>query len=161
MNNLKVIRYIPIRVSPQIIFSSERLGIHHIELHPENYKNIKIAAEKRLQFFLDFLANSLQCRSQQLLSYFGEAKSHRCGICNVCKRKSEVKVNDIEFEMISAFIEKELKATKLHLYELAARTSKFNEDDVIATLQWLIDNNKVVRAKDESLFWHDQLDINF
>ena len=161
LDNLKVIKYIPIKRSPQIVFTSNRLGLKNIELNQENYKNLKISAEKRLQALLDFLSNSLQCRSQQLLSYFGETKSQRCGICDVCSRKSEVLVNDIEFELFSNFIKEELSHDNLHLYELIARTSKFNENDVIATLQWLIDNQKVIRTKDETLQWYDQLDIGF
>lgn len=161
LDNLKVIKYIPVKLSPQIVFTSERLGLKNIELHQDNYKHLKIAAEKRLQSLLDFLSNSLQCRSQQLLSYFGEKKSQRCGICDVCSRKSEVMVNDIEFELISNFIKEELSHNNLHLYELVARTAKFNENDVIATLQWLIDNNKVLRTKEETLLWHDQLAIGF
>lgn len=161
LDNLKVIKYIPVKISPQIVFTSERLGLKNIELQQDNYKNLKIAAEKRLQSLLDFLSNSLQCRSQQLLSYFGEKKSQRCSICDVCSRKSEVMVNDIEFELISNFIKEELSRDNLHLYELVARTAKFNENDVIATLQWLIDNNKVIRTKEETLLWHDQLDIGF
>lgn len=161
LDNLKVIKYIPVKLSPQIVFTSERLGLKNIELHQDNYKHLKIAAEKRLQSLLDFLSNSLQCRSQQLLSYFGEKKSQRCGICDVCSRKSEVMVNDIEFELISNFIKEELSHNNLHLYELVARTAKFNENDVIATLQWLIDNNKVLRTKEETLLWYDQLAIGF
>lgn len=161
LSKLKVLKYIPIRVNPQIVFTSERLNIKNIELQQDNYKNLKISSEKRLQALLDFLSNSLQCRSQQLLTYFGETKSQRCGICDVCKRKSEVKINDIEFENISNFIKEELLQENLHLYELIARTSKFNENDVIATLQWLIDHHKVIRSKNETLMWHDQLNIGF
>ena len=161
LDNLKVLKYIPVKLSPQIVFTSERLGIKNIQLEQDNYKNIKIAAEKRLQSLLNFLSNSMQCRSQQLLAYFGEPKSMRCGICDVCNRKSELTVNDIEFSRINNFLEKELKFDSLHLYELIARTGKFNEDDVISTLQWLIDNNKIIRSKDESLKWNEQLDIGF
>ena len=161
LDNLKVLKYIPVKLSPQIVFTSERLGIKNIELEQDNYKNLKIAAEKRLQSLLNFLSNSLQCRSQQLLAYFGEPKSMRCGICDVCSRKSELTVNDIEFSRINTFIEKELKHDSLHLYELIARTGKFKEDDVISTLQWLIDNKKILRSKDESLRWNEQLDIGF
>jgi ATP-dependent DNA helicase RecQ len=161
LHKLKILKYLPIRTSPQIVFTSERLGIKNIELQQVNYINQKNSSEKRLQALLDFLSNSLQCRSQQLLSYFGETKSQRCGICDVCNRKSEVKVNDIEFDLISKFIKESLKQENLHLYELVAKTSKFNENNVIATLQWLIEHNKVVRTKDETLLWHEQLDIGF
>ncbi|PLX04662.1 MAG: RecQ family ATP-dependent DNA helicase [Marinilabiliales bacterium] len=161
LHNLKVIKYIPVRISPQIVLTSNRLGLKNIEFTQENYINIKKSSEKRLQSLLDFLSNSMQCRSQQLLSYFGETKSQRCGICDVCRKKSEVKLNDIEFEAISAFIKEELQQEKLHLYELVARCSKFNENQVLAAIQWLIDNKKIIRSKDEKLNWHDQLDISF
>lgn len=161
LNKLNVLKYIPVKLSPQIVFTSDRLGVKNIELEQDNYKKLKNAAEIRLQSLLNFISNSLQCRSQQLLSYFGEPKSIRCGICDVCKRKSEVMINDIEFSRISSFIEEELKQDSLHLYELVARMAKFNENDVISTLQWLIDNNKVIRSKDESLNWNEQLDIGF
>ena len=161
LDNLNILKYIPVKVLPQIVFTSERLSINNLELEQDNYKNLKLAAEKRLQSFLNFLSNSIQCRSQQLLAYFGEEKSQRCGICDVCSRKSELRVNDIEFELISKLIKEQLNQDNLHLYELIAKTTKFNEDDVISTLQWLIDNKKVIRTKDETLLWHDQLDIGF
>ncbi len=161
LDNLKVIKYIPVNLSPQIVFTSERLGLKNIELEQDNYKKLKKAAEVRLQALLDFLSNSMQCRSQQLLAYFGETNSQRCGICDVCTQKQKSNVNDVEFKLISDFIEEEIKQDNLHLYELVARTKKFNEDDVISTLQWLIDNNKVIRLKDETLQWNEQLNIGF
>ena len=161
LDNLKVIKYIPVNLSPQIVFTSERLGLKNIELEQDNYKKLKQAAEVRLQALLDFLSNSMQCRSQQLLAYFGETNSQRCGICDVCTHKQKSNINDVEFKLISSFIEEEIKQDNLHLYELVARTKKFNEDDVIATLQWLIDNSKVIRLKDETLQWNEQLDIGF
>ncbi len=161
LNKLKILKYIPIKLNPQIVFTSDRLAIKNIQLEQDNYKNLKIAAEKRLQSLLNFLSNYLQCRSQQLLAYFGENKSIRCGICDVCNQKSKMMVNDIEFVRIKDFIEKELKHDNLHLYELVARTAKFNEDDVISTLQWLIDNNNIVRLKDEKLTWNEQMNMGF
>jgi len=161
LHNLKVLKYIPVKYSPQIVLTSERLGLKNIEFEQDNYKNLKTSAEKRLQSLLNFLSNSLQCRSQQLLAYFGEEKSQRCGLCDVCRGKSRSKLNDIEFETISKFLEQELTQTDMHLYELIARCTKFDEDQLIATIQWLLDNGKIIRAIDEKLHWNNQLDIGF
>jgi ATP-dependent DNA helicase RecQ len=35
---------------------------------------------------LDYVTNISQCRSRQLLRYFGEKKTHDCGTCDVCRK---------------------------------------------------------------------------
>ena len=72
LNSQKVVSYLPVKSTPQIIFAAERLNAKNILFSKENYTDLKDAAEGRLQHLLDFISNSLQCRSQQLLKYFGE-----------------------------------------------------------------------------------------
>ncbi len=160
-NKQKIISYIPIRVKPQLIYSYERLSINHIKLSDENYKNQKVSSEKRLSAMLDFVNNSLECRSKLLLEYFGEKNARRCGICDVCIAKNKVDLNEIEFDAIQKNISNSLKDNQMHLYELVSSIDGFDEDDIIQVVRWLIDNDKVIRHKDETLSWYKQLDINF
>jgi ATP-dependent DNA helicase RecQ len=143
------------------VFSIERLGDRNISLSKENYQDLKVAAEERLESLLDFITNSLQCRSQQLLAYFGERKSKRCGICDVCTGKNKTELNEIEFENIRQHIREQLAKGPQHLYQLVSAIEGFKEEDVIAVLQWLLDNKKVIRQRDETLSWYDQLDMEF
>jgi len=48
------------------------LSTEHIQLSNDNYQNLKESSEKRLDAMLDFITNMLECRSKQLLEYFGE-----------------------------------------------------------------------------------------
>lgn len=161
LDKSKLINYIPIKTKPQIVFAVERLNTKNISFSKENYDDLKKASEERLQSLLDFCTNSLQCRSQQLLAYFGEKKSIRCGVCDVCVSKIKTELNEIEFEQIKELVFKKLNQNPMHLYDLIAGIPGFEEDDIIAVIRWLLENNKIVKQKDERLKWHDQLNIGF
>ena len=161
LNKLNIVSYIPIKNTPQLVYTTERLNPKNIYLSKENYKMLKEAAESRLQSLLDFITNSLQCRSRQLVAYFGETKSHRCGICDVCLKKNKVELNEIEFETIQNRVKEQLTGGPLHLNELISATNDFDEENVFPVLQWLLDNKKLIRLHDETFKWHEQLDISF
>jgi len=160
-NRMKIISYIPIKVKPQLIYSYERLSAKHIQLSDGNYKNQKVASEKRLSAMLNFITNSIECRSKLLLEYFGEENARRCGICDVCVAKNKVDLNEIEFDAIQKKISNSLNSKHMHLYELVSSIDGFDEDDIIQVVRWLIDNGKVIRHKDETLSWYKQLDMDF
>ena len=40
-----------------------------------------------MEAVLHYSTTNHRCRSQLLLEYFGEKDSHRCGICDVCRRQ--------------------------------------------------------------------------
>ena len=161
LNKNKIINYIPIKTKPQIVFAGTRQSHQHIQFSKENYEFLKKNAEKRLQALSDLIANSLQCRSQQLLAYFGEHKSKRCGICDVCLEKNKVELNEIEFESISTILQQKLEARSRGLFELVNDSKPYKEEDVIAVIRYLLDNKKIIRQKDGILRWHKQLDLSF
>ncbi len=161
LNKIKMLKYIPIRTRPQLVYAVERLSVKNIGLSKENYQNLKIAAEGRLQNLQDFLSNTIQCRSQQLLHYFGQTQHKRCGICDVCQEKNKVELNELEFAAIEMAIETQLKSGPKHLYQLMAGITDFEEEKTIAVIRWLLDNSKLIRQQDETLKWYNQLDLTF
>lgn len=161
LDKIKLLSYIPIRTLPQLIFSSGRQTSRFIQLSDQNYKFLKETAEKRLEALLHFITDNLKCRSQQLLAYFGEKKSQRCGICDVCLLKNKTNLNDIEFEQVVSSIKEILILKERNQYELIPLLSQYSEDQVIDVIRWLMDNGKVSRNKEEMLFWHDQLNLPF
>jgi ATP-dependent DNA helicase RecQ len=157
----KIISYIPIKTKPQIIYAYERLSSKHIMLSDSNYKNQKNAAEKRLNSLFEYVNNGIDCRSKTLLEYFGEKKVRRCGICDVCISDNKLDLNEVEFYAIENQLKENLKIDSKRFYELVPLIKGYQEDDIIQVLRWLIDNNRIIRHKDESLTWHSQLDIGF
>ena len=143
------------------VYVTERLNVSNILFSKENYRILKEAAELRLQNLLDFINNSLECRSRQLLSYFGEKQPKRCGICDVCLAKNKTELNKIEFSSISDQVKNILANGPKHLYELVSAVHGFHEEDIIAVLRWLLDHKQIIRNKDETLRWYEQLDMSF
>ena len=157
----KIVSYIPIRTKPQIVFVYERLSTRHIQLADENYKLQKKASEKRLTSLFNYVNNNISCRSTLLLEYFGEKKTRRCGICDVCVADNQLDLNDIEFESIEKLLKLNLQGGPRHLYELVSMVEDFKEEDVIEVIRWLLDNNRIIRQSDEKLSWYKQLDLGF
>ncbi len=161
LNKKKIVSYIPVRVKPQLVFVSERLDEKNLQLSKENYDIRKQSAEKRLFSFLDFITSGLQCRSVQLLRYFGEKHAHKCGICDVCRKEKDISVNDHEIENIKVKIKSLLQHGSKHIHELMPELENFNENDVISVIRCLLDNEQIIKKEDGSMIWQKQLDLEF
>ena len=159
LSKKKVLSYIPIRKKPQLVFVYERLDPDIIRLSKETYDLRKKAAGKRLQALLDYLSSGLQCRSIQLLRYFGEKSTHRCGICDVCRKQGKIELNDVEIALITEKIKLLLGNESKHLYSIVSAIDGVEEDKVLSVIQWLLDNGQLRRLKDETLAWSKQLNI--
>ena len=159
LSKKKVLTYVPIRRKPQLVFVYERLDSDIIRLSKENYDIRKKAAGKRLQALLDYITAGLQCRSIQLLRYFGEKSTRRCGICDVCRKQGKVELNDVEISLITEKIKELLGTNSKHLYSVVTALDDMGEDKVLSVIQWLLDNGQLRRLKDETLIWSRQLNI--
>lgn len=117
---------------PQIVWLSERIDAGQIRLSNDNYGARKQTAAKRLQAVLDFVNNKEQCRSRQLLEYFGEKNEKRCGRCDVCLRRNELSISDLNLikfripseQCFSEGLIPSMKFARLFRKELRKRFSK-------------------------------------
>ena len=100
-----------------------------------------------------YAASSNKCRSQILLSYFGEKDPDRCGICDVCTRRNELDLSKFEFDLILDELKTILQNKECNLDQLVSQT-KSNKNKVIRVIQWLLDNNKISTNKNDLLFWN-------
>ncbi len=106
----------------------------------------RMKAEKLQQMFA-YIENTKQCRSKQLLKYFGENLLHNCGLCDVCLDRNYNPAS--EDERIRKDI---LTALEGHAYssrELIDRLS-CNEHHLLSTLQSLLEDRLIaVNSKNE------------
>ncbi len=159
LSKSKIISYFPLKSQPQIFYNTVRLPVVNIGFSKENYQNLKDAAAQRLEALIDFLNNSRECRSIQLLRYFGEAHGNRCGICDVCLSVNETGLNTLEFEQIESKIKVLLSNNARHLYEIVPFVPDFEEDKILSVIEWLLDNGTLIRQKDERLRLYDELKL--
>lgn len=88
---------------------------------------------------LQYIKNSKDCKSVQLLQYFGEDSATECGICSACKEK-RTETSKVGTEQISERILTLLRIEPMDSRTLTENLS-FAEDEVLKTLQFLLDRN--------------------
>jgi len=118
---------------PHILFLQNRVPENFIYFKDEIYKKRKEVAQRRLDSVLHFVENSKTCRSQLLLTYFGETKSEACGNCDVCRKVNSLKMNRKEEEAIQNEIVKYIHLPHKEIIEIVSQ--QFPEKKVIEVLR--------------------------
>ena len=80
-----------------------------------------------------------QCRSVQLLAYFGEPGSGSCGSCDVCRGEHQSGISNSEFEEISLKIRQLLLVVPMDIKEVVSQCNG-NEKSVLKVARWLLDH---------------------
>ena len=78
-----IITYIPHDTANTLTFTRERQT--DIYLSTDIYDNHRQQYIEKLKAMVEYADNQLYCRSQLLLSYFGETNADTCGSCDVCR----------------------------------------------------------------------------
>lgn len=148
----EIIKYVPQRKTPFIIFTSERLEDKNVFISKEKYEDRKNRYLSRANAMLHYAESSAKCRSQLLLSYFGEKNPYRCGECDVCRRRNKLDLSTYEFDLIhkevKALLEKELMDIDVLIDQVNCEDKK-----VVKVIRWLIDNDKIEYTIDKRLTW--------
>lgn len=146
LNRLQIVEYRPKTIKPQIIFPSPRIDIKDIYVSDRNYKDLKNAAEKRRETMIAYAENNGECRSRQLLRYFGETQSCDCGVCDVCIAKKKTSRTRLDDRIIDI-----LAASPLTIKQLSQRLPKIAKDELISTVRRLLDRGVLQTNQDLQL----------
>ena len=150
LDSMNFLTYIPRNDKPQILFLTERLDIKYFTISDEIYKHRKDDAAKRVDAVIDFVSNNKECRSVQLLRYFGENIKKTCNKCDVCSSKNKMTLNDKEYRVISERIVDELRESDNNVYGILKKVNDHHEEKVLNTIKWMIDNN-IIKKDGETI----------
>lgn len=154
LSRMKVISYIPRKQTPLLIFTEERLDDKNLRISKDNYTHSKERYMARIESMLQYATTHSKCRSQQLLSYFGETDSYRCGMCDVCTERNELDLSKYEFDIILEKIKAELYNLNMPLNDLVDKwEDEINPQKTIKVIRWLLDTNKIYELPDGTLSW--------
>ena len=152
LKNQHIINYIPRKQTPYLVFTEERLDEKSLYISKENYSKRKNTYARRISAIINYVTNSAKCRSRQLLAYFGETDTYRCGLCDVCQKRNELELSKYEFDLILNELKTRLKTHPTLLTDLVD-SLKYNEDKILKVIQWLLDNNKIRYSGEDLLEW--------
>jgi ATP-dependent DNA helicase RecQ len=153
LDKMTVISYIPQSNKPQVIFTEECIHPQNLLVDNKKIHELKERAIQRMEWVIHYTTNTRKCRSELLLSYFGEVEEVRCGICDVCLERNKLELSDLEFANIAAQLKEKLSRKPMDLSELIHSVKQVREDKTIKTVQWLMDNGKLDYDEDNKLVW--------
>jgi ATP-dependent DNA helicase RecQ len=153
LGSMGIIRYLPQKKTPVIIFTEERLDVKSLHISKEHYLDRKKEYIDRLDTLMDYASGRNRCRSLYLLAYFGEKGSDKCGQCDVCMQDQELDVNKYEFDRALEQVRTLLRKKPLSLEELVKELALPKEKSIIV-IRWLLDHNKILKGLDERLSWN-------
>lgn len=137
-----ILSYLPQSEKPQLQFILPRRDQLHLDI---DVKYIRLRQQIQIDQMEAVMAYSekWECRSKQLLHYFGEKNAGDCHACDVClaeaKKSDPVALNDqIDFEILTG-----LQSHPLSLDELLGKVAKGNESDKISRIRELLDAGKI------------------
>jgi ATP-dependent DNA helicase RecQ len=153
LHQLDILTYVPRTDKPQITFSSELIKAEDLRISPQFYHERKQEAVQRLEAIVGYATTLNRCRSQMLISYFGQVDSRRCGICDVCLERNKANLSELEFNNIVEVIKPMLKSAPCSLKELTDACPRISEEKVINAVTWLTDNDKIDVVSDGFFRW--------
>lgn len=80
-----IISYVPCDHATVVTLHHNRLRPGNIQLSPQRYETLRSEFHERVEAMIAYASNTSQCRSQQLLEYFGQTDGALCGGCDVCR----------------------------------------------------------------------------
>jgi ATP-dependent DNA helicase RecQ len=154
LHHLGILIYQPQTELPRIVFLANRFESKYLMLSETIYKERMQSDREKLDAVIQYVTNQTKCRSRQLLAYFGESESIRCGKCDVCLERNKIELSSLEFDNVLDIIKPILTKSDVSIDELIEKTH-FSEEKTVKVLQWLLDNNKIVYTEEKKLRWHE------
>ena len=149
----QLLDYLPASEKPTVTFSQDRIDVKDLTISKENYANRLKDAKERVESMIRYAESTHRCRSQSLLSYFGETDTKRCGKCDVCIERNKIELNELEFDTIIEYLKPILKSGHYPIEKLVEAAEHLQEDKVLRAIQWLVDNGKIEVDRERKYFW--------
>ncbi len=128
---------------PQIFLLKNRMYNDDFFIDKKAMTIRKAEAAKRAKAIGLFVNNKTKCRSTIIAEYFGENKSHDCGICDNCINNTEAKLPAEEFKQVAENIIGLLKNENLSYTEVVKRMKPLRQRSVWLVINFLISEEEI------------------
>jgi ATP-dependent DNA helicase RecQ len=156
LSTAKIIRYIPRRNNPVMVFTEERLDDKTLRISPDDYRKRREVYTLQVQEVIRYAFTDDTCRSQILLRYFGQKNPPACGQCDVCLRKNDAGLTYFELEKFKEELHLRLANSPLPAQNLQDFTI-FNQEKATVAIRWLLDNGYLYTTNDGNIGLKKQL----
>ena len=144
MQELEVLDYLPRKQGTQIIYLQNRVDEKYLHLSENKQKERKDSEIKRMNFILNYCNQNSACRTEILLSYFGEHQNFRCGKCDICRQRNKLEISDLKFDKIKKQVLIILSKESKTLTEICSLIKDFREEKIIKVINFMIENSELI-----------------
>ena len=145
-----VLNYFPRNEKPQVIFLRERTSPENLSIDLEKFNFRRENAHNRVESSIQY-AERRHCRSRQLLAYFGEKRTEKCGICDVCTGRNEADLSDNTIQTYRRKITEVLQIEPLPFEEVLKAFAPKKHETVTAALNYLVEEGILGENEDGML----------
>jgi ATP-dependent DNA helicase RecQ len=146
----RMIRYTPQNDAPQIIFKKHRVRVEDLFLDLSMYEKRKAVFIERVEHMIQYTTIT-SCRSQYINTYFGDAGTKPCGICDNCLKAKAAPLTKEEFTIIHQQITAVLQTDRVLPEQLIGQLG-IGKEKAWQVLQFLQAEQKVSIDKSGRLF---------
>ena len=145
--------YQPATEDPQLIFLTPRIDAQSVVFTHYNLKVRREIANSKMQNVVDYAMDRNHCRSQLLLSYFGESFSANCGICDYCKTNEDEGLTTVEFDQVAAAIKSVLFQQPLDFNSMNKKMPEVLEKKLRKTIEVLTNMGLLKKNENNEFEW--------
>ena len=138
LQNDNIIEYKPVKNDAELTFLLPREDDYTINRFSKEMKQFVHQKKKKSDDLVAFVNNNTICRSIQILSYFDEIKTEKCGICDVCISENRKSTVNLSSEIIQLLKSKQVLSSQEISAALVA-----NEKDILIHLRLLLTDDKI------------------
>ncbi|MFT3825640.1 MAG: ATP-dependent DNA helicase RecQ [Chitinophagaceae bacterium] len=138
-----IIEYVPVKDSPQLYLMRDRIKAEDLYIKTADYEKRKQQYKARIDAQVQYVQDTVTCRSQYLATYFGDDNIKLCGICDNCLQQQHKELSPAEFESIHQHIINVLTTQPVRSNELLQHIKNINQQKLWKVLNFLQAENKI------------------
>ena len=146
------LNYIPATKNASIQLLQPRISEQYFSVPAFLYKTLKVQDERRMNFMLAYL-DKHECKSQQLLTYFGESNIAPCGKCEICREYGHELTNNqkvVFTNIIKSHLKKgiDTKTNVINLFKPG------DQQAAKSLIRVLLDEQTIICSPKDELQWN-------
>lgn len=148
LHRMEIIRFNQPKEGPQLFFHHYRVDSKSLIIDTNRINNLKKTHQERTAAMVSFITDTKNCRTLNMLHYFGEHVSGNCGHCDVCETQQQptIEIHHIRLEVI----QQAQQHGPLSIHALAEKLSQYDSRLITDTVRSLISDG-VLTYKDNQV----------
>ncbi len=152
LNEYGMIIYSPQNEKPQVTLLKNRMYADSYSVNLVGHLERKKNFEQRIAAMLNYINNTVACRSKLIGSYFSAPIANDCGVCDNCINQKAISISKEEFESIASGILQLVKDNPLPVKTIQQHLRSVKKEKLWKVINFLLAENKIAATKEGAIF---------